>query len=180
MQLEQEGCLFSACLATGLTELRTAHVHNKEAFYSALFNLSVGAERLLKVIVIMEHMLNNNLAIPSKHQLKGYGHNIVELYDRVSSIAKSHGVVVPASSLDKLASSRESVSNTIESASYRSRYGVIPTGHYTIRIKNDFGCNVLHVLTPHFSKLVLCQTLHLHMHSLTFCCDPPNHCPTDL
>ena len=98
MLLTQEGYLFSACLTTGLSELRTAHVHNKGAFYSALFNLSVGAERLLKVIVIMEHMLNNNLAVPSKQQLKGYGHNIVELYDRVSSIAKSHGIVVPEQS----------------------------------------------------------------------------------
>ncbi len=99
MLQEQEGYLFSACLATGLTELRTAHVHNKGAFYSALFNLSVGAERLLKVIVIMEHMLNNKLAVPTKQQLKGYGHNIVELYDRASSIAKNHSVVVPERSM---------------------------------------------------------------------------------
>ncbi len=79
--LQQEGHLISSCLTNGLTELRAANVHNKGAFYSALFNLSVGIERLLKAIVIIEHMLNNNLSVPNKRQLKRYGHNIVELYD---------------------------------------------------------------------------------------------------
>lgn len=90
--LQQEGYLISSCLATGLTELRSAHVHNKGAFYSALFNLSVGIERLLKAIVIIDHMLNNNLSVPSKRQLKAYGHNIVELYDTCVSIAGKRSV----------------------------------------------------------------------------------------
>ena len=62
--LQQEGYLISSSLTTGLTELRAAHVHNKGAFYTALFNLSVGFERLLKAIVIIDHMLDNGLAVP--------------------------------------------------------------------------------------------------------------------
>jgi len=93
--LQQEGYLISSCLTTGLTELRVANVHNKGAFYSALFNLSVGIERLLKSIVIMEHMLSNNLSVPSKKQLKKYGHNINELYDTAVSIASNHNISLP-------------------------------------------------------------------------------------
>jgi len=62
--LQQEGYLISSCLSMGLTELRSANVHNKGSFYSSLFNLSVGIERLLKAIVIIEHMLNKNLSVP--------------------------------------------------------------------------------------------------------------------
>ncbi|MEW5756573.1 MAG: hypothetical protein AB1810_09740 [Pseudomonadota bacterium] len=101
--LQQEGFLISSCLAAGLTELRNANVYNKGAFYSALFNLSVGTERLLKATVIIEHMLRTSLAVPSKKQLKEYGHNIVELYDTAELIAGSRNVALPRrESLDRI------------------------------------------------------------------------------
>ncbi|CAH1904092.1 conserved hypothetical protein [Candidatus Nitrotoga sp. HW29] len=84
--LQQEGFLIRSCLGIGLTELRKADVHNKGAFYTALFNLSIGIERLLKAIVIIDHMLNNSLSVPTKKQLKSYGHNIVELYETCGKI----------------------------------------------------------------------------------------------
>ena len=93
--LEQEGYLISSCLGSGLTALRNAHVHNKGAFYSALFNLSIGIERLLKALLIIEHIATNNLAMPNKRQLKSYGHDIEELYDQCVEIAKARGVDVP-------------------------------------------------------------------------------------
>ena len=94
--LQQEAFLIRSCLATGLTELRSANVHNKGAFYSALFNLSVGIERLLKAIIIMEHMLQNSLSVPTKKQLKGYGHNITELYDECVKISNTHSGHLPS------------------------------------------------------------------------------------
>lgn len=93
--LEQEGFLISSCLVRGLTDLRSAHVHNKGVFYSSLFNLSIGIERLLKALVIVEHMAANNVSVPTKKQLKSYGHNIEELYDRCVTIASARGVAVP-------------------------------------------------------------------------------------
>ena len=93
--LQQEGHLISSCLGIGLTDLRAAHVHNKGAFYSALFNLSVGIERLMKALLIIEHMLNNNLSVPTKKQLKAYGHNINELYDCCVLIAKKRNFTFP-------------------------------------------------------------------------------------
>ncbi len=85
--LQQEGYLISSCLTSGLTELRGSHVHNKGAYYSSLFNLSIGIERLLKSIVIIDHMIKNQLAAPTTKQLKSYGHNIKELYGAAASIA---------------------------------------------------------------------------------------------
>ncbi|WP_421298117.1 hypothetical protein [Aeromonas veronii] len=93
--LEQEGYLISSCLGSGLTALRSAHVHNKGGFYSSLFNLSIGLERLLKAIVIIEHITANSLSMPSKKQLKNYGHNIEELYDQCVKIAGARGMEFP-------------------------------------------------------------------------------------
>lgn len=93
--LQQEGHLIQSCLTNGLTELRAAHVHNKGAFYSSLFNLSIGMERLLKSAVIIDHMLRNNMQAPTVKQLKGYGHNIIELFGACSNIAEDRSFRFP-------------------------------------------------------------------------------------
>lgn len=97
--LQQEGHLISSCLATGLTQLRSANVHNKGAFYSALFNLSVGMERLLKAIIIIDFMLKNQQSVPTKKQLRSYGHGITKLYDECVKISANHGNQLPARTL---------------------------------------------------------------------------------
>ncbi len=101
--LQQEGYLIRSCLATGLTQLSKAHVHNKGEFYSALFNLSIGTERLMKAIMIIHHMLNNGLAVPTRVKLKGYGHDIKTLYSKCVVISSSEKTHVPAiSTLDSI------------------------------------------------------------------------------
>lgn len=93
--LQQEGYLISSSITNGLTELRSAHIHNKGEFYTALFNLSVGFERLLKAIVIIDHMLHHQLAVPTKRQLQARGHNIVDLYDECERIGASRNSPIP-------------------------------------------------------------------------------------
>jgi hypothetical protein len=93
--LQQEGHLISSCLTSGLTQLRAANVHNKGAFYGALFNLSIGLERLLKAIVIMDFMTKNKLRVPSKAQLKAFGHDIVSLYDSCITISIQEAAQLP-------------------------------------------------------------------------------------
>jgi hypothetical protein len=101
--LQQEGFLISSCLSTGLTELRNAYIHNKGAFYTALFNLSIGFERLFKVIVIIDHMLSNSLSVPNKKQLQAYGHNIIDLYDTCEAIGNKRQSTIPCrTSLDAI------------------------------------------------------------------------------
>jgi hypothetical protein len=70
-------------------------VHNKGAFYSTLFNLSIGFERLLKATVIIDHMLKNNLEVPTRKQLKEYGHDIQQLYRSCATIPYDEDMTLP-------------------------------------------------------------------------------------
>ena len=56
-------------------------VHNMAAPYGSLFNLSIALEWLLKAILIMNFMVKNSLRMPSMAQLKGFGHDILGIYD---------------------------------------------------------------------------------------------------
>ena len=94
--LQQEGHLISSCFTTGLTKLRTAHVHNKGASYSALLNLSVGTERMLKAAIIIDHMLKNSLAVPTRKQLQSYGHDLLQLYGSCVAISQTESHRVPS------------------------------------------------------------------------------------
>lgn len=118
--LQQEGYLIKSCLTYGLTNLRNAHVHNKGDFYSALFNLSIGIERLLKAILIIDYMLQNNLSSPSKKQLKGYGHRIINLYNSVVIIANREGVAV--ADFDSLDTINQNILNLLSNFAQSTRY----------------------------------------------------------
>lgn len=101
--LAQEGYLISSCLAAGLTELRKADVHNKGAFYTALFNLSIGLERLMKAVVIIDHMLEHNMRAPTTKILRSYGHNILDLYSTCVGISVKREVDLrPCGEFDKI------------------------------------------------------------------------------
>lgn len=89
-ELQQEGYLFSSSLCLGLTALRRARVHETGSFYAAFFALSLGLERLLKTVLIIDHMLAHSLRPPDIGTLKNYGHHLVELYAKAGSIAESH------------------------------------------------------------------------------------------
>jgi hypothetical protein len=118
--LQQEGYLIRACLATGLTELRGAHVHNKGGFYAALFNLAVGTERMLKATIIIDHMLKNRLSVPTRRQLKDYGHDIHGLYNSCIAIASAEPrKLQPLTDLD--ANTREIV-RLLSDFAQRTRY----------------------------------------------------------
>jgi hypothetical protein len=63
--LQQEGYLTQSCLCNGLTALRHANINDKKGlYYSAFFELSIGLERMMKLIIIIHHMSNNNLTPP--------------------------------------------------------------------------------------------------------------------
>lgn len=117
--LSQEGHLISSCLSIGLTNLRAANVHEKGRFYTGLFNLSIGLERLLKSIIIIEHMANNNLACPSKKQMKSYGHNIEDLYNSCHTISQAHDPILP---LNKLTDLQQEMLSSLSDFAMGTRY----------------------------------------------------------
>lgn len=84
--LQQEGHLFHSCLTVGLTALMTANLDRKGDFYSAFFQLSIGLERAMKVVIIIEHMATNQLKAPTKSQIQSYGHDLIQLSYCISRI----------------------------------------------------------------------------------------------
>ncbi|EGR2420696.1 hypothetical protein DYB69_17500, partial [Vibrio cholerae] len=95
--LQQEGFLTQSSLCQGLTNLRKANIGDRERglFYSAFFQLSVGIERLMKLTVLLDYMLENKLRVMTDQQLKHqYGHKIKDLYSAIKTIALRHDMPV--------------------------------------------------------------------------------------
>lgn len=96
--LQQEAFLTHGSLSTGLTALRNATFPDKSPFYSGFFNTSIAMERLMKLVVVTDYMLQNAFSVPSKKDLRLYGHDLVTLYSSCVAVAAFHriaGVVVP-------------------------------------------------------------------------------------
>ena len=93
--LEQEGLLAPACLCNGLTALRRANLGDKKGlFYSAFFELSIGFERVLKLVLILDHMERNKLVPPDSKTVEDYGHKPRSLFYATKGVCATHGVTV--------------------------------------------------------------------------------------
>ena len=91
---QQEGFLARSSLLAGLNALRKANVDdtNKGLFYSAFFELSIGFERLMKLVLVIDHMANNDLRPMTDQELKNkYGHKIESLYKSCVELNESLG-----------------------------------------------------------------------------------------
>jgi hypothetical protein len=85
--LQNEGYLIRGSLTTGLTALRRANLAERGQYYTALFQLSIGLERLLKVILIIRHMADHSLATPSSERIRAFGHDLGRLLAEVGRLA---------------------------------------------------------------------------------------------
>ncbi|MFO7542316.1 MAG: hypothetical protein R6W97_05810, partial [Thiobacillus sp.] len=91
--LEQEGLLAQACLCNGLTALRRANLGDKKGlFYSAFFELSIGFERVLKLVLILDHMARNQLVPPDSKAVEDYGHKLRALFNAAKSVCAARNV----------------------------------------------------------------------------------------
>lgn len=89
--LRRECSLAALSIGQGLTLIRkydfVKHGYGAQAF----FMLSIGIERLLKIILIYNHRKNNNNEFPDNAVLKKAGHNIKSMYALAISIADEIG-----------------------------------------------------------------------------------------
>lgn len=91
---QQEGFLARSSLLAGLNALRKANVGdtNKGLFYSAFFELSIGFERLMKLVLVIDHMAKNDLYPMTDQELKNnYGHKIESLYKSCKKLNETLG-----------------------------------------------------------------------------------------
>lgn len=89
--MAQEGHLASSSLLSGFEALARVDYDQAGTIYSTLFALSVGLERMMKIAVILDHKLANDLANPSDKQLKAYGHSLTGLYAKLKALAAARG-----------------------------------------------------------------------------------------
>jgi hypothetical protein len=94
----REAELAAEQIASGVTALGRANHAQKGYYTQALFGLSIGLERLAKLIVIVDHALANSGQFPANSDLKRKGHNVAALLDQCEIISlkrragKNHSV----------------------------------------------------------------------------------------
>jgi hypothetical protein len=80
--LMKETGLAASCIEQGLTSLRKANFSQKWLYYQAFFLLSIGIERLMKLIIIVKTLVDYD-SFPNNNELKKHGHNIEELFKTI-------------------------------------------------------------------------------------------------
>jgi len=81
--LLNEAKLTCSMLGNGLNSLRKSSILNVGLYYQSFFSLSIGIERLLKIIIIIKYRCENNGFFPTSEEIKvkSFGHNIIKLID---------------------------------------------------------------------------------------------------
>lgn len=118
--LQQEAYLAHGSLSLGLTALRNATFPDKATFYSGFLNTSIALERVMKLAVVTDHMLQHAFSVPSKAELKAYGHDLVSLYTSCISVATRIGIT--NLSLPAAGSIEEKILNFLSEFATHSRY----------------------------------------------------------
>lgn len=85
--LANEAHLTKSLLSTGLHALRKADVEHMGLFYQALFSLSIGLERMLKIIMIMKFRVKNDGGFPENHEVKNCRHNLKKLLKEIDVVS---------------------------------------------------------------------------------------------
>jgi len=90
----QEGHLTMSSLLGGLQSILQANIDDKNRglFYSGLFELATGFERLFKIVLILDHMLKNECQIPTNNELRTFGHDIEKLYNKCSDCVENYSI----------------------------------------------------------------------------------------
>ncbi len=93
--LQQEGFLTRFSLLQGLHSLRKGNLgdNSKGHFYLGFTNLAIGFERIMKMILLINHMRLNQLTPLTDDELRdNYGHKIKKLYSHCSELAVELGI----------------------------------------------------------------------------------------
>lgn len=88
-------------LAAGTTLLGRANYAHDAYYTQAFFSLSIGFERCAKLALLLDHALDHDGDFPAASALRAYGHNLLELFDRLEKIAtaRTFGIERPSASI---------------------------------------------------------------------------------
>ncbi len=93
LSIRKECRLARELLGSGINSLRSANYADGEGhYYNAFFGLSIGLERLAKLILITDHIIQNDGVLPPPQTTRNYGHKLTNLLKRVNDISIERGL----------------------------------------------------------------------------------------
>ncbi len=87
--LQREAQLSAEQIAIGVTALGRANHAQPGLYAQAFFSLSIGLERLCKLIIVADHAINTNGQYPTDSVLREVGHNLINAIRKCEEIAIS-------------------------------------------------------------------------------------------
>lgn len=91
----REAALVRHLIGSGATALGRANYADKIGeYYTAFFGLSVGLERLAKLILVADYSISNKGQMPSERVVRKFGHNLVDLMDAADASATNHALKI--------------------------------------------------------------------------------------
>jgi hypothetical protein len=88
--LGREAELAAEQIAVGVTALGKANHAQLGIYTQAFFGLSIGLERLAKLIIVADHAISHSGAFPTDDELRSIGHDIAGLLDRCAELSSKH------------------------------------------------------------------------------------------
>jgi len=82
-----EAAVAAEMIAAGVTTLGKANLRQPELYYVAFFQLSIGFERVGKIVYIADFSIEHLGEYPSQEELRTLGHNIKKIFDVVNKIS---------------------------------------------------------------------------------------------
>ena len=87
--LSREASLVRQLIGSGATAIGRANYGDKVGeYYTAFFGLSVGLERLSKLILVANYAIENSGKMPDEKVVRKFGHKLVDLANEVESISE--------------------------------------------------------------------------------------------
>jgi hypothetical protein len=104
--LARECKLVRQLLGSGVTALGKAnYADGKGNYYLGFFGVSVGLERLAKLILVAEYSIKNTGSLPDEKVIRKFGHNIKALLNEVGRVEKANSLSIeykkPADSISE-------------------------------------------------------------------------------
>jgi hypothetical protein len=93
--LRREASLVSQLIGSRATALgRASYADGFGEYYTAFFGLSIGIERLAKLILTADHAIEHGGALPEQAVVRKFGHKLMALVEKADQIATKHGLAL--------------------------------------------------------------------------------------
>lgn len=151
--LGREAQLAAQALAVGVTTLGKANYASKGLYTKAFFDLSIGLERLGKLIIVTDWVMKSSGSFPTDKNLRELGHDLLKIKESVEKISVSRGIVS-----DLAVAANDKIHSEIWSA--LSEFGKISRYYNLDSVSGGIGASASepiarwwsHVVTPILAK----------------------------